>query len=207
MTTSHFVRKQNFFDSWANSYDCLLTTVVYQAIHLRLLEYLQLPENPQVLDLGCGTGKLLNRLAGEFPQLRGTGVDLSPQMINQARRFNAFPQRLDFEIANVESLPFLAGSFDAVCCTISFLHYPHPERAIASIDRVLKPGGRFYLVDYLPWDFMGDRTLYPVSPGGLRLYGRTSRERFAEPVRWNCEGHTHLLGRVVLTKYQKPEAV
>lgn len=206
-TPRDFDRKLRFFDGWAPNYDVLLTTVVYQAIHIRLLSFLQLPDRPQVLDLGCGTGRLLDRLAREYPDLQGTGIDWSAEMVAQAQRRNAHPDRLSFQVANVNDLPFPADGFDAACCTISFLHYPDPERAIAQLDRVLKPGGRFYLADYLPFDFLGDRTHYPISPGGVRLYGRSPRERFAERVGWHCEGHRHLLGRIVLTVYRKPEPV
>ena len=63
--------KQIFFDRWAPSYDWLFPSVVYQAIHQRLLEYIDLPASANVLDLGCGTGKLLHRLAVNFPTLQG----------------------------------------------------------------------------------------------------------------------------------------
>ncbi|WP_017662802.1 class I SAM-dependent methyltransferase [Baaleninema simplex] len=205
MTSSFFDGKRQFFDIWASNYDCLLTTVFYQAIHQRLLEFVELPPSPRLLDLGCGTGRLLDRFARTYPDLQGTGLDLSLEMIQQARKRNAFDDRLDFAVGNVESLPFDAEQFDAVSCTVSFLHYPRPEVAIAEIDRVLKPGGRFYFVDYLPFEGFGENSIYPVSPGGLRLYARSQREDFAKPVGWRCEGHYHLLIRIVLTIFVKSE--
>ncbi|MDC0834748.1 class I SAM-dependent methyltransferase [Geitlerinema sp. CS-897] len=205
MTSSFFDGKRQFFDIWASNYDCLLTTVFYQAIHQRLLEFVELPPSPRLLDLGCGTGRLLDRFARTYPNLQGTGLDLSLEMIQQARKRNAFDDRLDFAVGNVESLPFDAEQFDAVSCTVSFLHYPRPEVAIAEIDRVLKPGGRFYFVDYLPFEGFGEKNIYPVSPGGLRLYTRSQREDFAKPVGWRCEGHYHLLIRIVLTIFVKSE--
>ena len=63
--------KQTFFDLWAPSYDWLFPSIVYQAIHKRLLEYVDLSNSANVLDLGCGTGKLLHRLAVNFPTLQG----------------------------------------------------------------------------------------------------------------------------------------
>ncbi|MGC9502881.1 class I SAM-dependent methyltransferase [Baaleninema sp.] len=205
MTSSFFEGKRQFFDIWASNYDFLLTTVVYQAVHQRLLEFVELPPSPRVLDLGCGTGRLLDRLARTYPDLQGTGLDLSSEMIQQARKRNAFGDRLDFEVGNVERLPFDAEQFDAVFCTVSFLHYPRPEVAIAEIDRLLKPGGRFYWVDYLPFPGFGDNSIYPVSPGGLRLYTKLQREDFAKPIGWRCQGHHHLLFRIVLTIFSKPE--
>ncbi len=62
--------KQHLFDLWAPLYDCLFLSVFYQATHKRLLEYIELPERPNVLDIGCGTGRLLNCLAAEYPHRR-----------------------------------------------------------------------------------------------------------------------------------------
>ncbi|MGD1950456.1 MAG: hypothetical protein ACFB14_12525 [Leptolyngbyaceae cyanobacterium] len=53
--------KQQAFDRLALFYDCWLPSVFYQATHKRLLECAELPENANVLDIGCGTGRLLNR--------------------------------------------------------------------------------------------------------------------------------------------------
>ncbi len=86
MTRILISNKEKFFDRWAPNYDFLLTSVFYQAVHKRLIEYVELPEQPNVLDLGCGTGRLLNRLATEFPALQGTGLDLSAEMLHQARQ-------------------------------------------------------------------------------------------------------------------------
>ena len=88
MNRDIFSNKEKFFDLWAPHYDFLLTTVFYQAVHKRLLEYVELPEQPNVLDLGCGTGRLLNRLATQFPTLRGTRLDLSAKMLHQAQQGN-----------------------------------------------------------------------------------------------------------------------
>ena len=143
MTNSDtFSRKERFFDRWAPHYDLFFTTIFYQAIHQRLLEYVELPDNSQVLDLGCGTGRLLNRLATKFPNLHGTGLDLSPEMLHQARVHKKFRKRLIFIQGNAESLPFTEGQFDAVFNTISFLHYPHPQQVFSEVCRVLRPHGR-----------------------------------------------------------------
>lgn len=72
-----FPTKEKFFDCWAPHYDFPLMSVFYQAVHKRLLEYTELSNQPHVLvDFGCATGRLLNRLAAQFPTLRGTGLDL-----------------------------------------------------------------------------------------------------------------------------------
>lgn len=94
MTTDLFSQKKTFFDRWAPNYDFLLTTIFYQSVHRRLLSYVSLPEGAKILDLGCGTGRLLERLASQFPDLTGIGLDLSPEMLRQAREKNQHHPRL-----------------------------------------------------------------------------------------------------------------
>ncbi len=194
--------KQTFFDRWAPTYDWLFPSVVYQAIHKRLLEYVNLPTSANVLDLGCGTGKLIHRLAINFPNLQGTGLDLSPEMISQANSRNCYPQRLRFLLGNAEEMPFGEEQFDAVFNTISFLHYPHPQQVFNEVSRVLRPGGYFYLVDsYFKWQ---DEFQYlSISPGGLNLYSPTAREKFGQEAGLNLQANYYLLGAVLLTIFTK----
>ncbi|MDE5080993.1 MAG: class I SAM-dependent methyltransferase [Trichodesmium sp. St18_bin1] len=194
--------KQIFFDRWAPSYDWLFPSVVYQAIHKRLLEYVDLPNSANVLDLGCGTGKLLHRLAVNFPTLQGNGLDLSPEMMSQANSRNFYPQRLKFLLGNAEEMPFENDEFDAVFNTISFLHYPHPQQVFNEVNRVLHHGGYFYLVDsYFKWQ---DEFQYlSISPGGLKLYSPTAREKFAQEAGLSLQANYYLLGAVLLTIFTK----
>ncbi|HEY9876748.1 MAG TPA: class I SAM-dependent methyltransferase, partial [Candidatus Obscuribacterales bacterium] len=128
MTNESLHNKEKFFDLWAPNYDFLFLSVFYQAVHKRLLEYVNLPDRANVLDIGCGTGRLLDRLATQFPQMRGTGLDLSTEMLHQARERNRHHPRLIYIQGNAEALPFADGQFDAVFNTLSFLHYPKPEQ-------------------------------------------------------------------------------
>lgn len=191
--------KKQFFDRWASSYDFLLTTVFYQAIHKRLLEYINLPTQPTVLDLGCGTGRLLERLATQFPTLKGIGYDFSSQMLQQARQRNKHKSQLIYLQGNTADLPFADTQFDAVFNTISFLHYPEPEKVFSQISRVLKPKGHYYLVDHI----LKGLTYFPYSPDGLRFYNQQQREELGQKVGLNCLGHYYLLGTVVLSIFTK----
>jgi ubiquinone/menaquinone biosynthesis C-methylase UbiE len=201
--------KQFFFDRWAPSYDRLFPSIVYQAIHQRMLEFVTLPETCQVLDLGCGTGKLLNRLAQHYPHLRGTGLDFSPAMIRLARQRNQHRPRLLFIQGSAADIPRADASLDAVFSSISFLHYPDPDRVMAEIHRVLKPGCQFYLADLTPglltwwWCQQATQPL-PISPGGIRLYTAGDRQHLASRAHLECIGHHYLLGPVLLTVFQRP---
>ena len=204
MTHPEITKKQKLFDHWAPNYDILFTTIFYQALHQRLLDYLQLPDHPNVLDLGCGTGRLLDRLAEEFPTLRGTGFDLSPQMIRQARQTkrDRHRPRLIFIQGNAEQLPFSDQQFDTVFNTISFLHYPNPSQVLSEIHRVLSPGGNYYLVDFTP---LGQKMSHGVgvSPANIYVYSLESREQLGRESGLQCQGHYSLLGPIWLTIFTK----
>lgn len=196
--------KRQLFDLWALSYDWLFPSVFYQAIHKRLGEYVQLPNSAHVLDLGCGTGRLLDRLANQFPDLQGTGVDFSTQMLAQARRRNRHHPRLIFVQGNAEALPFATEQFDAVFNTFSFLHYPHPETVFAEVSRVLRPGGNFYLVDPVPGRWQSSQAIATVS-GKIAFYSPTAREQLGQSVGLKCLKHQYLLSTVVLSLFVKTQ--
>ncbi|MBE9050015.1 class I SAM-dependent methyltransferase [Nostocales cyanobacterium LEGE 11386] len=203
MTYNFLGNKKLLFDQWAPSYDWLFPSIIYQAIHKRLLEYVDLPKQANILDMGCGTGRLLERLATKFPDLRGTGLDLSSNMLRMARLSNHHRPRLIYIEGNAESLPFGEGQFDAVFSTISFLHYLSPQQVLSEVARVLSPGGRFYLVDITTKKETKPQVL-PISPRGIRLYSPKQRELLGSSAGLLCLSHYYLLGPVLLTIFAKP---
>ncbi len=96
-------------------------------------------EAPAVLDLGCGPGSLTDKLLS-IPNVKLTGVDISPAMIREARR--KFPQ-VEFFVDDAEALSFEDNSLDAVFCSGVLHHFPALDMALKEIHRVLKPGGLF----------------------------------------------------------------
>jgi len=102
-----------------------------------VLELLAPQPGERILDLGCGTGHLTGKIAEAGAYV--VGVDRSPEMIVQARE--QYPA-LRFEVMDARELQ-LEGPFDAVFSNAT-LHWIHePERVIAGVARLLKPGGRF----------------------------------------------------------------
>ncbi len=98
-----------------------------------------------LLDAGCGTGAMLDMFKQDFPNKQYTGIDLSEKMIETAMRKGL--DGIHFITGDCENLPFSDDSFDVVTCSMSFHHYPNPEKFFASLNRVLRPGGRFILRD------------------------------------------------------------
>jgi ubiquinone/menaquinone biosynthesis C-methylase UbiE len=203
MSDTFIDKKIKLFDRWSFWYDNLFPTIFYQAIHQRLLEYVRLPERAKVLDIGCGTGRLLNRLGRQYPDMKGIGLDASPQMLQQARRSIQIRPRLIFIQGQSDRLPFAQEEFDAVFCTISFLHYPNPECVFKEIYRVLKRQGVFYLVDYLPGFLWPSWGASGVLGGELFFYSEVERDRLGEQFGFLVKEHVHLLSPVVLSQFEK----
>lgn len=202
MNNEFLKQKKLIFDLWASSYDSLLPSVFYQAVHKRLLEYVDLTEQANVLDLGCGTGRLLERLATKFPELRGTGLDLSSKMLQVARLSNRHHPRLIFIEGKAEALPFGDGQFDAVFNSISFLHYLEPKQVLQEVARVLTPGGRFYLVDITTKKEKEPQT-FSISRQAIKFYSPQQREILGATAGLVCLHHDYLLGPVLLTVFAK----
>jgi len=116
-----------------------------------------------VLDVGCGNGHHLLALGPEVH--RGIGIDVSPGMIELARtrlRCSPCKANLTFEVGDAEKLAGIADqSIDLAICIGAFEHMLDKQAVLASINRVLKPGGRFFCLT-LNADYLWYRTIAPV---------------------------------------------
>ncbi|MDU6012001.1 MAG: methyltransferase domain-containing protein [Slackia sp.] len=99
-----------------------------------------------VLDVGCGTGPVIELLAKKYPEKHFVGLDITPAMIEAARSKGLL--NAEFVVGDAENLPFGDGGFDAVLCSNSFHHYPNPGAFLREAHRVLRPGGKLILRDY-----------------------------------------------------------
>jgi ubiquinone/menaquinone biosynthesis C-methylase UbiE len=120
---------------------------------LRLVELLAPQASDAVLDLGCGVGHTLRRVA---PKVRlAVGADATAGMLEGARSLLAKEhiENAVLVVTAAESLPFLDAWFDGVTCRLAAHHFADVSRAFAEVARVLRPGGRFILSDnYAPDD-------------------------------------------------------
>ena len=99
--------------------------------------------NLRLLDIGCGTGAMLDMLA-PFGQV--VGADFAPQALAFCRaRGEEQGRRYPLTRADVRRLPFAADSFDAVTAMDVIEHIDDDKAASAEILRVLKPGGRLFV--------------------------------------------------------------
>jgi ubiquinone/menaquinone biosynthesis C-methylase UbiE len=101
----------------------------------------------RVLEVAVGTGRnfdFYSRRVGI------TGVDLSPDMLDIARRHATdLDLEVDLRVAAAEALPFEDDSFDTAVCTLSLCTIPDPAASIAEMKRVLRQGGQLLLLDHI----------------------------------------------------------
>ncbi len=111
------------------------------------LEHLNPAPGCRLLDLAAGTGSLATRLLPGRPDLKYVGLDLSKGMLDRGRARGAFGA-VPLIQATAERLPFASEQFDQIVCSSGFHHFPKPMESLAEACRVLRPGGRFVLVDW-----------------------------------------------------------
>lgn len=104
------------------------------------LQYLEAGQS--LLDVGCGTGKLLLKAATLFPDVRLTGLDISSGMFQAAqKRAIKDGLNINFQTGDVQSIQFPDDSFDRVVAMHMLYHVKDIHKALAEIARVVKPEG------------------------------------------------------------------
>ena len=122
------------------------------AMRRRTLALAELQRGDRVLDVGCGTGVLTRRAAEAVgPEGMAVGIDPGPAMIGVARLKAARTvNRAQFELGVIEALAFGNDAFDVVLSSFVLHHLPADVKraGLREVWRVLKPGGRFVLLDF-----------------------------------------------------------
>lgn len=102
-----------------------------------------------ILDVGCGGGATVSRLAASAPSAMVHGIDYSSACVDTARRTNATliqEGRVSIDRASVSALPFELSSFDLVTAVETHYYWPDLQNDLREIIRVLKPDGQFIIV-------------------------------------------------------------
>lgn len=129
-------------ERWPERIDPLHEAPGVVAHHLKKYEFALTCVSGLVLDVACGVGYGTAYLSDAVDRI--VGVEIDEGALEIARR-RYLSDHVHFVRANAESLPFLAGSADAVVCFEGIEHFVDPEKHVAEVARVLKPDG-VYLV-------------------------------------------------------------
>jgi ubiquinone/menaquinone biosynthesis C-methylase UbiE len=139
-------RVRRYYDEFAQNYDRLI------GYSEKLLfgggrEWVCAQASGDVLEIAVGTGRNLPY----YPRdIRLTGIDISPAMLAVAQeRANELGREVDLRAGDAQALEFPDARFDTVVSTLSLCTIPDDRRAVAEVRRVLRPGGRFFLLEHV----------------------------------------------------------
>ena len=113
------------------------------------LDFLDIRPGDRLLDIGCGGGMTLNRIAGRITEGHLDGIDYSEVSVRKSSDLNREwieQGRMTISEGSVEALPFADETFDKIITVESFYFWPDPGENLKEVRRVLKKNGHFLLV-------------------------------------------------------------
>ncbi|MDD2056864.1 class I SAM-dependent methyltransferase [Pseudomonas sp. GD03860] len=139
--------------AWASGDYAVIGTTL-QLVGERLAEACDLRWDEQVLDVAAGNGNAT--LAAARRGCRVTSTDYVPELLKRGEeRARAEHLNVEFQVADVEALPFRDGAFDVVVSTFGVMFAPDQAQAAKELGRVCRSGGRIGLANWTPQGFIG----------------------------------------------------
>jgi len=182
-------RVRSIFSGIADSYDAfnmLASMGIDRGWRRRLVRACRITATSRVLDLCAGTGDVSFAIADQAHPAEVVVTDFTPEMLAIAeRKASEHPgvTTLTFQLADAQELPFPDESFDVVTVAFGVRNLPSRERNFAEVLRVLRPGGRYVILEFSRPTFAPWRGVYHVylrhaipAIGGLLTKG--DRESF-----------------------------
>jgi arsenite methyltransferase len=144
-------RLQKEFNRWAEAGEGEKMERHHLDITEKTIRLMQLRPGERVLDLSCGSGwatRLLARLVADGPQGFGqvVGVDVSDEMIRQARAASKDFDNILYAWGSAAQIPWEENFFDKMLSVESFYYYPDQDRALAELFRVMAPSGQIFIL-------------------------------------------------------------
>ena len=164
MTANRTERVRRHYDRSAGSYDRIISWAE-KALFGGAREWVCSQARGEVLEIAVGTG----RNFPFYPEgVRLTGIELSPKMLDLARRrARELGRDADLRVGDAHNLPFSDASFDTVVVTLALCTIPDDRRALAEVARVLRPGGQLLLLEHVrssvPPVWLLQRVLEPLT--------------------------------------------
>jgi ubiquinone/menaquinone biosynthesis C-methylase UbiE len=159
MTANQTESVRRHYDHSAGSYDRIISWAE-KALFGGGREWVCSQVRGEILEVAVGTGRNLPF----YPEgVRLTGIELSPKMLDIARRrAGELGREADLRVGDAQNLPFPDASFDTVVATLALCTIPDDRRAVAEAARVLRPGGRLLLLEHVRSPILPVRLLQRV---------------------------------------------
>ena len=136
----------------AKSFNRMTKLPPFKLLYLKIIARIKkMNPNGILVDLGCGAGNLIIRIAKKFPELDLKGVDISTEILEHAKqraKKNEVENKIEFKKGSVQELPFSDNSIDIIVSSLSLHHWENPSKAFNEINRVLKNDGKFLIFDF-----------------------------------------------------------
>ncbi len=200
-------------DRFLRFYDPLTRLLGAERVRTRLLDAANIQSGERAIDVGCGTGELSLLLKRRQPGAEVVGIDPDPKALALAtRKGRAAGLEVAWHTGYAGRIPFPAQSVDHVVSSLMIHHLTSEQKreAFRDVLRLLRPGGRFHLLDFGPPQGLLERGLTAIFHHDSRvadnLAGRLPewlREAGFAEVR-EVESHRTLFGRVSLYTAQAP---
>lgn len=117
----------------------------------QFVAWLPVPPGSRWLDVGCGTGALVQAVLQHMAPAHVKGIDRSEAYMTFAQE-RTRDERAQFDVGDAMALPVESGTYDATVSGLVLNFVPQPERAVAEMARVTRPGG---VVALYVWDYAG----------------------------------------------------
>jgi ubiquinone/menaquinone biosynthesis C-methylase UbiE len=181
--------RRRYYNLFSHIYDAFVrlhSRDSVQSMRAFLAKEARLDSVSTVVDLCTGTGASALRMAEENKEARIIGIDFSEGMLRRACKKSPRGAHLSWIQADVSRLPVSSGSADLVTCTYAMYELSDPvrEQALKEAVRILRPGGRFVMMEHLPPDRAFLKLLYLVrihilGTKGVRIFAGAEEKELA----------------------------
>src|SRR5438477_2961960 len=166
-----------FKHSTPSLYDRYMGPLLFEPYAKYVAERVALLEPERILETAAGTGIVTRAVVGAVPEASIVATDINPAVVEFAAQ-HVQSERVTFQHADAQDLPFDDASFDLVLCLFGVMFFPDKVRANAEAHRVLRPGGRYVLVTFNRLD------LNPIP----KAAGEAVASLFADGLRYMARG-------------------
>ena len=139
-------------------------------------ELLTLQEDDHVLEIGFGTGKLINKMAEQASRGLVEGIDLSGTMVDMARRRNReyiATGRVKLVLGDFDQVEYRDNEFDKICSANTIYFWPDAEYSVRKIERILRHGGKLVL----GFEDKAQLEKRPLNPSVFSIYDKYDVEQ------------------------------